>query len=121
MRQLHYGGNYLLVDTDVCTAIFNYARALADANRTEVVQIPILFEDKRAFSNMLLGPASQLFCTPAPDSDVDLTDDHLVVDLQQRTRALGPTKATALQPSSISEQHFYDIGEDLLPAAPSRR
>lgn len=110
MRQLHYAGESLTVDTDVCTAIFEYACALAGAARSAVVQVPILFGGERQFSNMLLGPASLLFCTPAPDSAVDLTDDRLIAELRERTRALGPSQAAAMPSDSDDDHDLHHYG-----------
>jgi len=51
---------------------------------------------------LLLGPASVLFCTPAPDADVDLTDKDLLARLKQRTNELGPATGSAMPVSPPS-------------------
>ncbi len=84
-----------MVSADTCDAVFRYAQALADAGRSDIVTIPILVEGRREFSNMLLGPASLLFCTPAPDSDIDMEDPAMLEQLRERTAALGPQMAFA--------------------------
>jgi len=102
MRNLHYAGEFLTIDTDICTAVFEYAKALANAQRSDVVQVPIFIDGKREFSNMLLGPATLLFCTPASDVDVDMTDPGLLARLKQLTDGLGPVRGSAISMSPRS-------------------
>ena len=89
MRELHYSGESVFVDTLICQAVFEYARALAGAGSTEIVKVPIWIRGQRDFSNLLLGPATVLFCTPGPEAEVDLTDDELLSYLAKQTAALG--------------------------------
>lgn len=93
MRQLHYAGESLFVSFDICTAVFDYARALASARKSDVVTIPIYIDGKRDFSNVLLGPSTTLFCTPGPEVEIDLDDADAVAWMKVRTANLGPTRA----------------------------
>ena len=107
MRQLHYSGEFIIVSYDICEAIFHYARALANANLADVVTIPILANGKRDFSNLLLGPASALFCTPAPHSDVNLDDPKVLSYMRERTLALRPSRAHVESPSAVVPAQDY--------------
>jgi hypothetical protein len=110
MRNLHYAGETLTVDPDICSAIFEYAKALANARLSDVIQVPVLIDGRREFSNMLLGPASMLFCTPAEQAGVDLTDRTLLADLNKRISALQPVQGTVS--SAQTEAHYaYDYSD----------
>jgi hypothetical protein len=94
MRRLHYSGAYVLTPDDVCKALLRYARALADTQSSDVVAIPVLEEGGiRGAAHFLIGPASQLYSTPAPESITEIEDAELVEELQRRTRRLQPSVA----------------------------
>ncbi|WP_291049579.1 hypothetical protein [Herbiconiux sp.] len=98
MRALHYIDDVLIVDDEVCLAVFEYAVALARSGSADLITIPILWGGRRESANLVLGPSSQLFCTPtaADGADADLRDATLTAELRQRTAMLGPTSAVAL-------------------------
>lgn len=101
MRELHYAGESVVVSYDMCDAIFHYARALANARLSDIVRIPILHHGKREFSNMLLGPTSLLFCTPAPDSAIDLEDPELLSYMARRGRELSTNAPTRVARTTV--------------------
>jgi hypothetical protein len=103
MRELHYGNGILIVAAEVCDAVFLYAKALANANKADVVTVPILVHGKRAHSNILLGPSSELFCTPAEQIDVDLGDPELVADLGIRAKLLNPSHPVPVESLPIAD------------------
>ena len=91
MRTLHYMGETVLLDDDVCQALLRYAQALADTKRSDVVTIPFIAADGTpAAAEFLLGPASQLYATPAPDQPHRADNAGTVEDLDERTRLLHP-------------------------------
>lgn len=98
MRELHYIDDVLIVDEEVCLAVFEYAVALARSGSADLITIPILWNGSREESNVVLGPSSQLFCTPTrvDAAGVDLSDADLAAELRRRTAMLGPTSAVAL-------------------------
>lgn len=108
MRELHYAGDSVHVSYNICDAVFNYARALANANQSDVVRIPIVVDGKREFSNMLLGPATSIFCTPSPDSDLDLEDEEILAYMHERTSALRPTQVQPESPGKRDHSGGYD-------------
>jgi hypothetical protein len=91
MRELHYGGGILVVGRDVCTAVFDYALALARSGRSDVINIPILSDGTLADSNLILGPATQIFCTPSRETDAALDDPAKISELRERIGALDKT------------------------------
>lgn len=109
MRELHYGSGVITVSFDVCSAVFDYTVALANAGKTDRITVPVMAEGERGFSNLLLGPQTQLYCTAvagetrgsapddagadataAEDDEVDLDDRELVEALKKKTAALVP-------------------------------
>ena len=108
MRNLHYAGELLTVDTDICSAIFEYAKALANARQSDVIQVPVLIEGRREFSNVLLGPASALFCTPTDEAEIDLAEDDLLAELEKKTKALQPVRGMAMTSFPTDAQYTFD-------------
>ncbi|MEA9983857.1 MULTISPECIES: hypothetical protein [Subtercola] len=104
MRHLHYVDGTLVVSFTVCEAVFHYAAALTRAGQADVVTIPVLWHGRRAESNLVLGPASQLYCTPADEypENIDLNDAALVAELHRRARALGPRAAVPTPHAEVS-------------------
>ncbi|WP_440708178.1 hypothetical protein [Herbiconiux sp. YIM B11900] len=98
MRELHYIDGVLFVDEEVCLAVFEYAVALARSGSADLITIPILWNGGRESANLVLGPSSQLYCTPTlvEGAGVDLSDTTLTTELRRRTALLRPTTAIAL-------------------------
>ena len=101
MRQLHYNAGIITVGFSVCDALFEYTVALANASRTDRVTVPVWVDGEVDFSNLLLGPTTQLYCSPGPDDEkapvVQLDDDALIEELRRKTRML--RGGTPLAPS----------------------
>ena len=109
MRELHYIDGILVVDDEVCLAVFRYAVALAASGGADLVTIPILWEETRQTANLVLGPGSQLFCTPTSvdAGGVDLTDGDLVDELTGRSRRIGSRTAVPLDADSQDGPDVY--------------
>jgi hypothetical protein len=103
MRELHHAGGSVIVSFDVCEAVLSYALALSLANKADIVTIPVLVDGGRGDSRMLLGPSSQLFCTPAPDVDVDLDDADAIAEMELRGRLIGPTRAVSTAMTAVPD------------------
>ncbi|KQO11260.1 hypothetical protein ASF06_00885 [Agreia sp. Leaf244] len=88
MRELHYGGGTLIVGYEVCTAVFDYALALVRSGRSDLITVPVLVNGEVDESNLLLGPTTQIFCTPAGVTHRDLDDPAVVSDLRARIDGL---------------------------------
>jgi hypothetical protein len=92
VRRVHYAGSYVLTSDRVCKALLRYSRALAENNTSDVVSIPVITEGgSKAYAHFLVGPASQIFSTPVPDSPDEPFDPEVVRDLEERTRVLHPS------------------------------
>jgi len=90
MRILSYSGESVLTSDRVGEAVVDYARALIAENTTDVVDIPVLFEDEVMTASMVLGPASQLIVIPAHTHEAELRDEITVARLHAKIAALGP-------------------------------
>lgn len=95
MQKLYYASGYVLLGNEVCTAVVEYAQALANAGKSDLVVVPSLSDEGlRGETRLLLGPASQLFTSPALDRGVDLDDPTAVESMCEKTRHLQPSRPT---------------------------
>jgi hypothetical protein len=110
MMTLHYIGESVLLTDDVCDALLRYARALAETQGSDVVTVPVLTADGEPRSaEFLLGPASQLYATSAPDSAEEERHPAVVAELDRRIRLLHPRAVISpVEPTSLGdfEQDF---------------
>ncbi|WP_440708969.1 hypothetical protein [Herbiconiux sp. YIM B11900] len=106
VQKLFYASGYALLGDEVCEAVMEYAQALADVGKSDLVTVPVLSDEGlRGRSRLLLGPASQLFTVPALDRGVDLDDPVAVRSMRDKAARLRPGRA----------QHFterIDTGHD---------
>lgn len=94
MKRIHYAGDVLLTSDAVAEAVVEYAAALARAESSTELTIPVILENGMAAkASLLLGPASQLVAQPAVDPVGELDDALLVESIVERTSALGPVRA----------------------------
>ncbi|CAD5992171.1 hypothetical protein [Agreia sp. COWG] len=107
MRELHYGPGSITVGLEVCTAVFDYALALHRAGKSDIITVPILSEGRVDFSNLLLNPSTQIFCTPSIETDATLDDPATLGTLRARTVALGkPSSAVVDDVSTYPDFEF---------------
>jgi hypothetical protein len=93
MQKLFYASGYVILGDDICTAVVEYARALANVGKSDLVTVPALSDEAlRGEARLLLGPASQLFSSPALDRAVDLDDEAALESMREKTRNLRPPK-----------------------------
>ena len=95
MQKLYYASGWVLLGDSVCTAVVEYAQALANVGRSDLVVVPGMSDEgMRGETRLLLGPASQLFTSPALDRGLDLDDDEAVASMRDKTRRLQPARPT---------------------------
>ncbi len=112
MRRVQYAGGHVLTSDRVCKALLRYARALAENNTSDVVSIPVITDGGRAYAHFLVGPASQIFSTPVPDSGDEPFDPDVVRDLEERTKVLHPSVPE--WPDEMTDVADLDLDLDLL-------
>jgi hypothetical protein len=90
MRILSYSGESVVTTDRVGEAVIDYARALIADNSADVVDIPVVFEDRELTASIVLGPASQLMVVPSHDADRELRDELTIARLRSKIAALRP-------------------------------
>ncbi|MDY0912898.1 hypothetical protein [Rathayibacter festucae] len=109
MQKLYYASGFVLLGDAVCTAVVEYAQALANVGKSDLVVVPGLSDEGlRGETRLLLGPASQLFTSPALDRGIDLDDEQAVESMRDKTRRLQPARPTT--EARATEDH--DTGGD---------
>jgi len=93
MQKLYYASGYVLLGNTVGDAVMEYARALADVGKSDLVTVPSLSDEGlRGTTRILIGPSSQIFAAPALDRGVDLEDAEAVDSMKQKTARLLPAR-----------------------------
>jgi hypothetical protein len=106
--KLYYAGGTVEVGDDVAEAVMDYAHALADVGKSDLVEIPVISETgTRRIARLLIGPSSELLASPVDDGDVDLADPPLLDDLRDKIARLQPHRPIAGDP------HTPDGSDDL--------
>jgi hypothetical protein len=110
MRIVSYSGESVLTTDGVGEAVVDYARALIADNSTDVVDIPVVFEDEESMASMVLGPTSQLFVAPAHAHDVKLRDELIIRRLRSKIAALGPHRVMPTAAAPVTQDDMtYDF------------
>ncbi|MDO9395601.1 MAG: hypothetical protein Q7T71_03545 [Herbiconiux sp.] len=94
MQKLFYASGFAFLGDEVCDAVMEYAQALADVGKSDLVTVPALSDEGlRGESRLLIGPASQLFTVPALDRGVELDDPVAVRSMREKAARLRPARA----------------------------
>ena len=108
--EVRYAGGVFTIDVDVCSALFDYALELARRGRWDSVTLPSLVAGLRVDLTLVLGPGSQIWCSPVQGVFVDIADEGMVADLHQRTDALHPRSTDVVYAdSAFSASHHFDF------------
>ncbi|GLK16209.1 hypothetical protein GCM10017602_06910 [Herbiconiux flava] len=79
MDRIHYVGDSVLTGSAIAEALLDLARALAQAQTAETVEIPTRLDDGAVGrSTLLLGPASQIVSDTEESPYEEIVDDALV-------------------------------------------
>ena len=86
MDRIHYAGETFITGTAIAAAVLDYARALAEHEASDTVDIPTLDDDGTIHrTRFLIGPASQL-ASDETDSEFDeIVDEQLLLELAALT------------------------------------
>lgn len=91
MRKLFYAGGSIIISDQVCKAVLRYGRALAKADKADLIIMRAMTPDNRVgIAHLLIGPASQIMSVPTEELPLDLDDPAMVEILEGRTRRLDP-------------------------------
>lgn len=109
MQRLHYTGDTILMADETAAALMDYASALAEANTSDVVSVPVVDEQGvHTHAELLIGPASQLYTMPAPDAEELSADLEVVADLRRRAARLRPSRPMTEDSSTFEDTDDYD-------------
>jgi hypothetical protein len=110
MRILSYSGESVVTTDRVGEAVIDYARALIADNSADVVDIPVVFDQRELTASLVLGPTSQLMVVPSHDADVELTDELTIARLHAKIAALGPHEVVPSESSTLDgDQLAFDF------------
>lgn len=94
MKYIHYNGQATMVVNSVADAVIEYAAVLGSNGRTDTIAVPTFDETGRpATETLLIGPASQITVSPAPEDELEYEDDH--TEFLQRLRDLAAAAGPA--------------------------
>ncbi|WP_108251498.1 hypothetical protein [Planctomonas deserti] len=106
MRKLYYASGFVILSDTVCAAVLDYAHALAEVGKSDVVEVPALSDEgARGQTTLLLGPASQLFAAPALDRAVDLEDAEVVATIRTNIARLRPPNPQIEDQDPVTEHY----------------
>ncbi|TBN57171.1 hypothetical protein EYE40_07025 [Glaciihabitans arcticus] len=109
MKRIYYASGSFLTGSAIADAIVAYADALAHSEGSDVVNFPILHDDGTpGEASMLIGPASQLACSTAPEHHAELENDVLVADLAKRSLQIGAPRPMMQAQSEIETTTDFD-------------
>jgi hypothetical protein len=92
MKYIHYNGRATMAADSVADAVVEYAAVLGANGKTDTVDVPTFDGDgQAAIETLLIGPASQITLSPAPEDELE--DDH--AGFVQYLRNLAPVAGAA--------------------------
>jgi hypothetical protein len=101
MKMIHYAGDELITGDAITDAVLRYAAALARAEGSLALNIPVRFPDGRiAEATVLIGPASQLVAVPHDSEFEEVVDDALVAKINDSIDALAEPR-----PQTVTAQN----------------
>jgi hypothetical protein len=115
MRRLQYSSGYVLTGDRTCKAVLRYARALAEAGKSDVIMVPVVTEGgSYGFAHMLIGPASEIFSTPVEHAAVEPEDADIIEELEKSTMLLQPSRPEwPIEMTDVAAIDDLDIDYDL--------
>lgn len=109
MDRIHYAGASVVTGTEIARALLDYAQALAQAETSDTVDIPVLQDDGATGRwEVLVGPASQVASESLDGDGHDdkIVDDVLVARLHRqadRLRKRGTPTAVAVEEAPFDD------------------
>lgn len=108
MKYIHYDGSWILTGDAIADAVADYAAVLGANARTDTVAIPAVADDGSVTrTTVLVGPASELTVSAAPDDELE-PEDH---DFIRRLRDAA-TRAGTERPVDVDGGHRFAGADD---------
>lgn len=90
MKYIHYDSSMILTGDAIADAVLDYAAILGANSRTDTVAIPAVADDGSVTrTSVLLGPASELTVSAAPDDELEPEDVAFVRHLRDAAARAG--------------------------------
>lgn len=115
MKYIHYDGNQILTGDLIADAVADYAAVLGANSRTDTIAVPAVADDGSVTrTTVLVGPASELSVTTAPDDELEPEDRAFIRHLRAAA-----ARAGGEQPVDADGGHRF-VGADA-PDLPDER
>lgn len=93
MKYIHYDASLILTGDLIADAVADYAAVLGANARTDTITVPSVADDGSVSTSILLvGPASELCVTVAPDDELEPEDPAFIRRLRDAARRAGPER-----------------------------
>jgi len=93
VKYIHYDGNSILTGDLIADAVADYAAVLGANGRTDTVAVPSVAEDGSVtLTTVLVGPASELSISVAPDDELEPEDHGFIRHLRDASLHAGPER-----------------------------
>jgi len=93
MKYIHYNGQATMAADDVADAVIQYAAVLGSNGKTDTIDVPTFDDDGQgAIETLLIGPASQITVSPAPEDELENIHEGFVDHLRNLAAAAGPAR-----------------------------
>ena len=90
MKYIHYDNTLILTGDRIADAVIDYAAVLGANGRTDTVSIPSVGDDGSVTrTTVLVGPASELTLTTAPDDELEPEDPGFIRQLRDAAGRAG--------------------------------
>ncbi|OII12098.1 hypothetical protein [Curtobacterium sp. MCBA15_008] len=90
MKYINYDGSMILTGDAIADAVLDYAAILGANSRTDTVAIPAVADDGSVTrTTVLLGPASELTLSAAPDDELEPEDRAFIRHLRDAAQRVG--------------------------------
>jgi hypothetical protein len=90
VKYINYDGSMILTGDAIADAVLDYAAILGANSRTDTVAIPAVADDGSVTrTTVLLGPASELTLSAAPDDELEPEDREFIRHLRDAAVRVG--------------------------------
>lgn len=93
MKYINYDGSMILTGDAIADAVLDYAAILGANSRTDTVAIPAVADDGSVTrTTVLIGPASELTLSAAPDDELEPEDRAFIAHLRDAAVRAGDAR-----------------------------
>ncbi|PZE86839.1 hypothetical protein [Curtobacterium sp. MCBD17_032] len=111
MKDIQYAGRAIRTSDAAADAVIHYAAVLGANRKTDTVDVPTVDEHGTpTVETLLIGPASEITLSAAPDDDRDrdLDDAAFVEHVRRMADAAGPARPVNEDPDVRQDDYDFD-------------